>query len=215
MAMARIRVTAADRLERAARPAGAEDRQAPDVEGGIRGLPNRFSRPMRRLFKTSGLAMGMMAALLILVTACDEASTTDTEPGSRPDLPEIGAEEFEAHLETIGRPAVVNVWASWCLPCRSEAPLLNEAFAEYGDRIEFIGVDVQDNQADAKAFLAEFGLDFDHFFDPNREIPARHGGIGTPITFFFAPDGELVTTHNGVIDERALALNIDELLARS
>jgi cytochrome c biogenesis protein CcmG/thiol:disulfide interchange protein DsbE len=159
--------------------------------------------------------MGLLAVLMILVTACGGASTTDTEPGTRPDLPEIEAEEFETLLETTDRPAVVNVWASWCLPCRSEAPLLNEAFAEYGDRIEFIGVDVQDNQADAKAFLAEFGLDFDHFFDPNREIPARYGGIGTPITFFFAQNGELATTHNGVIDERALALNIDELLARS
>jgi hypothetical protein len=93
--------------------------------------------------------------------------------------------------------------------------LLNEAFAEYGDRIEFIGVDVQDSQADAKAFLAEFGLEFDHFFDRNREIPAAYSGIGTPITFFFGPGGELLNTHNGVIDERTLALNIDELLATS
>lgn len=108
----------------------------------------------------------------------------------------------------------MNVWASWCLPCRAEAPLLNEAFAAYGDRVEFIGIDVQDNQPDAKAFLDEFGLDFDHFFDRNREIPNAYGGIGTPVTFFFAASGELVSTHNGVIDERTLALNIDDLLAR-
>lgn len=136
-------------------------------------------------------------------------------PGAsdRPDLPAITAEEFEQHLETIDRPAVVNVWASWCLPCRSEAPLLNEAFAEYGDRIEFIGIDVADDQADAKAFLDEFGLNFAHFFDRSREIPAAYNGIGTPITFFFGPNGELFNTHNGVVDERTLALNIDELLA--
>ena len=136
------------------------------------------------------------------------------ESGSREDLPATTADQFKEHLETIDRPAVVNVWASWCLPCRSEAPLLDEAFSIYGDRVEFIGIDVQDNQTDAKAFLAEFGLDFDHFFDRDREIPNAYGGIGTPITFFFAPDGELVSTHNGVIDERTLALNIDELLNR-
>lgn len=156
-----------------------------------------------------------LAAILIFAAACGGASTADddTTTGSRADLPEIGAEQFQAHLESIDRPTLVNVWASWCLPCRSEAPLLNEAFAEYGDRIEFIGVDVQDTQADAKEFLAEFGLDFDHFFDRDREIPAEYGGIGTPITFFFGPNGELVNTHNGVVDERTLALNIDELLA--
>ena len=153
----------------------------------------------------------MVTALAFVVVACGDGA----EPGAtvRPDLPPITAEEFEAHLETIDRPAVVNVWASWCLPCRSEAPLLNEAFAQYGDQIEFIGVDVADNQTDAKAFLEEFGLDFDHFFDRNREIPAAYNGIGTPITFFFGPNGELVNTHNGVVDERTLALNIDELLA--
>lgn len=129
-----------------------------------------------------------------------------------PDLPETSAVEFEAHLESLDRPAVVNVWASWCLPCRSEAPLLEQAHAEYGDAIEFIGIDVQDSQAGAKEFLAEFGLGFDHFFDREREIPNHYGGLGTPITLFFAPGGELVERHNGVIDERTLAIHIDELL---
>ena len=154
----------------------------------------------------------LLGAFVIVVSACGQAA--QLEPGLREDLPAITADQFTGHLATIDRPVVVNVWASWCIPCRSEAPLLDEAFTIYGDRVEFIGIDVQDNQADAKAFLAEFGLHFDHFFDRNREIPNAYGGIGTPITFFFAPGGELVNTHNGVIDERALALNIDELLTR-
>jgi len=127
------------------------------------------------------------------------------------DLPEITAEEFAAHLEALERPAVVNVWASWCMPCRSEAPLLNRAHAEYGDRVEFIGIDVQDSQAGAKQFLAEFGLEFTHFFDRDRVIPNHYGGFGTPITFFFAPHGELMRTHNGVIDEQTLAVNLDDV----
>lgn len=156
--------------------------------------------------------MAIVGVISIFVSACGASE----EPGSieREDLGAITAAEFETLLETIDKPAVVNVWASWCLPCRSEAPLLNQAFSVYGERVEFIGIDVQDNQADAKAFLDEFGLDFDHFFDRNREVPNAYGGIGTPITFFFATGGELVTTHNGVIDERTLALNIDDLLAR-
>lgn len=151
--------------------------------------------------------------ILFLVSACSGGSVIDPDVESRPDLPETNDETFALYLESLERPAIVNVWASWCLPCRSEAPLLNTAFAEYGDELEFIGIDVQDSQRDAKEFLAEFGLDFDHFFDANRSVPNSLGGIGTPITFFFAPHGELFRTHNGIVDGRTLALNIDELMA--
>jgi cytochrome c biogenesis protein CcmG, thiol:disulfide interchange protein DsbE len=154
----------------------------------------------------------MLRKLLVLslvLSACGGGASEETLEVD--DLPVIGAAEFESHLADLDRPAVVNVWASWCLPCRSEAPLLDEAHAQHGDEIEFIGIDVQDSQPAAKDFLAEFGLEFTHFFDRNRAIPNFYGGLGTPITLFFAPHGELVTIHNGVIDERTLALNIDEL----
>lgn len=151
--------------------------------------------------------------LMLILAACGGVvAAGPDDPGGRLDLPETTSEEFEAHLADIDRPAVVNVWASWCLPCRSEAPLLNAAFEQYGTQIEFIGVDVEDNQKDAKAFLAEFGLEFDHFFDRDREVVNFYGGFGTPVTFFFASNGELFKTHSGILDERTLALNIDELL---
>jgi cytochrome c biogenesis protein CcmG/thiol:disulfide interchange protein DsbE len=144
----------------------------------------------------------------VITAAC---GTPGGDGADLSDLPETNAAEFEAYLAEIDGPAVVNVWASWCIPCRSEAPLLDQAHAEYGDEIEFIGIDVQDSQPAAKDFLAEYGLKFDHFFDPNRSIPNHYGGLGTPITMFFAANGELLTLHNGVIDERTLAVNIDEL----
>lgn len=153
-----------------------------------------------------------MCATALLVVGC--GTPRESVATGRADLPTVTAASFSVRLSQLERPAVVNVWASWCLPCRSEAPLLDQAYSRYGDRVEFIGIDVQDNQADAKKFLDEFGLPFDHFFDRNREIPNAYGGIGTPITFFFAPGGELVHTHNGVIDDRTLALGIDELLSR-
>ena len=153
-----------------------------------------------------------LAVIALVIAACSPGAADSPDVSAIPDLVETDAQSFAAHLETIDRPAVVNVWASWCLPCRSEAPLLNTAFEEYGDQVEFIGVDVQDTQNGAKEFLAEFGLEFDHFFDRNRTVPNSLGGIGTPITFFFGPRGELIATHNGIVDERTLALNIDELL---
>ncbi len=148
----------------------------------------------------------------LVVAACGGA---DIDISDVPDLPAVTVPEFTAMLADDPRPAVVNVWASWCVPCRSEAPLLRAANAEFGDRVRFIGVNVQDTQEGAKRFIAEFGLDgFPHVFDPDRRIPAVLGGIGVPITYFVAPGGEVIETHVGVIDERTLALGIDELLRR-
>lgn len=149
--------------------------------------------------------------VVLVVSACGSGELAGQELA---DLPLITGEELAAKLAESDKPAVVNIWASWCGPCRSEAPLLTAAHAAYGDEIDFIGVDVQDNQADAKNFIAEFGLDFTHYFDRERSVPEFYGGFGTPITFFFDDTGTLVDTHLGVIDERALALGIDEIASR-
>lgn len=156
------------------------------------------------------LVMRLMV-LILIVSACARSAASET---NLPDLPPITGQELQSNLEDLGRPAVVNVWASWCPPCRSEAPLLKAAQKEFGDRVEFIGVDVQDNQIDAKAFISEFGLSFNHFFDRDRSVPNYFGGVGTPVTFFFDSEGTLVDTHLGVIDGRGLALGIDEILGR-
>jgi len=158
--------------------------------------------------------MGRKFAILVLIPAllagCARPATSAND---LEELPEVTVTDFEAHLAGLDRPAVVNVWASWCLPCRSEAPLFKQASETVGREIEFIGVDVQDSQVEARQFVAEYGLTgIDHFFDPNRAIPNHFNAFGTPITFFFAPGGELVRAHEGIVDERTLALNIDELL---
>lgn len=148
--------------------------------------------------------------MALLATACTPVADPDIDHIS--DLPEVTVADFEAHLAGLETPALVNVWASWCGPCRAEAPLLTQAHAEFGNQIAFIGVDVQDTQTGAKQFLAEFGLDFDHFFDRDRSIPNHFGAFGVPVTMFFGPQGDLISVHNGVIDERTLAINIDELI---
>ncbi len=125
------------------------------------------------------------------------------------------AAEINALLEDSTQPVVLNIWASWCIPCRSEAPLLERAFAEFGDEVRFIGVNVADTQSGAQGFIAEFGLSFENLFDAPRAVPAALGGSGVPLTFFFASGGELVHYQPGVIDERMLALQIDEILARA
>lgn len=110
---------------------------------------------------------------------------------------------------------MLNVWASWCIPCRSEAPLLDSAAVAFGDEVRFIGLNVRDSQQDAREFVAEFLADapIEHLFDRTGDVPPAIGGnTAVPLTFFFDADGSLDHLHTGVIDERGLALQIDELL---
>lgn len=150
--------------------------------------------------------------ILVILSACASPQSTTAIPL----IPETTPAEVRALLAASPHPVVLNVWASWCVPCRSEAPLLREAHGEHGNAVTFVGVAIRDSQDAARAFIAEFALDgFDHLFDPSAAVPADLGGFGVPITFFFAAGGHPVAVHNGVIDERTLVLLIDEALAAS
>jgi cytochrome c biogenesis protein CcmG/thiol:disulfide interchange protein DsbE len=162
---------------------------------------------------TLAYRFSIFVALILIVSACADGGPVGDPPPS-PRIPSLTADQFEEILVGSETPALVNVWASWCIPCRSEAPLLRQAHAAFGDEIRFIGINIRDTQDAAQAFLEEFGIDFENFFDPQRRIPAALGGSGVPLTYFFAPGGELVYFQPGVIDERTLALQIDELTRR-
>ena len=146
---------------------------------------------------------------LLVLSAC----SSTVAPADVPELPPIDGPTLDEIL-AADAPLVLNVWASWCIPCRSEAPLLTAAHARFGDEVRFIGVDIEDTQDGARRFIAEFGLEFDNFFDRNGTVRGALGGVGVPITYFFAPGGDLIYTHSGVIDERTLSLQIDEILHR-
>ena len=157
-----------------------------------------------------GRRVGTLTVLLLVVAvACSPHSVSIDDV---PPLTEIGPEEVSALLAGSDRPVVLHIWASWCVPCRSEAPLLREGAATFGDEVRFIGIAVKDGQNDARSFLAEFGLtDFEHYLDPDQSVPADLAGFGVPQTYFFAPGGELMYRHVGAIDERTLALRVDDL----
>jgi len=154
--------------------------------------------------------ISLLAAVALGAAACSTASVPFDDIAPLAPITPAGVQTL---LADSPHPVVLNVWASWCTPCRSEAPLLRAAAAETAGSIRFVGIDVRDEQEGARRFIAEFGLDgFEHYFDPSGSVPAALGGIGVPLTYFFSSDGELVTVHRGVIDERTLALQIDELL---
>jgi cytochrome c biogenesis protein CcmG/thiol:disulfide interchange protein DsbE len=155
----------------------------------------------------------VLLTLVVGATACSSTQTA-TEVAAPA---EVTSDEFQDILLSSTEPIVLNVWASWCIPCRSEAPLLSRAADGFGDEVRFIGLDVRDTASGASGFIAEFyeATPIEHYADPGGQIPIDLGGNrGVPLTFFYAPGGDLVFLHPGIIDERTLALQIDELLAR-
>ncbi len=152
----------------------------------------------------------------LVAAACAAGTSRDISIDDVPPLPVVTTAEMNDLITSSDLPVVLNVWASWCIPCRSEAPLLSSAASDLEGRVRFVGLNIQDSQENARAFIAEFYPDapIEHYADPDGRIPADLGsGPGIPITFFYEAGGVLREIHIGVIDERTLALQIDELLA--
>lgn len=95
-----------------------------------------------------------------------------------------------------GKPVVLNFWASWCGPCADEAPVLQDAARRYGERIAFIGVDVQDVDSDAQAFIRKYGVSYPNGSNNAGPISIQYGMRGVPETYFIAPDGRLIRKWN-------------------
>jgi cytochrome c biogenesis protein CcmG, thiol:disulfide interchange protein DsbE len=139
----------------------------------------------------------------------DNASQAPLLPASADELPAMDPPTFERLLRQLeGTPVLVNFWGSWCPPCREEMPRLVAAHHEYGDRVQFIGVDVLDSRAEAIAFMDEFDMTFPSVFDPPDEIKTALGLLGQPVTVFYDRDGRFVRSWAGPIPAKVLQRNL-------
>jgi cytochrome c biogenesis protein CcmG, thiol:disulfide interchange protein DsbE len=110
-----------------------------------------------------------------------------------------GADAYAKRIEELrGYPIVVNVWASWCGPCRFEFPVLQKLSARYGKRIAFLGINSQDSEDAASTFLREEPVPYPNYSDPDEEIKGSLGATrGFPDTAFYDETGELVYLKQG------------------
>ena len=111
--------------------------------------------------------------------------------------------------ELEGIPVLLNFWASWCIPCREEAPLLQEGWRRYGRQgVLFLGLDMQDLTEDARDFLREFSITYPTIREPLNEVARTYGTTGVPETFFISGEGQIVSHVTGVLSEEQLAAGV-------
>jgi len=160
----------------------------------------------------------IVAAVALLATACAAGTPELDLDSSAPPMP-IPAESLApikaADLEGIlmglrGTPVVVNIWASWCAPCRAEAPLLQRASVDFAGEVTFLGIASNDRVDDAAEFLERFEITYPNLLDVTGEVTTLLEMTGFPTTYVFGRDGKLRAKVTGGISERQLAAVVDD-----
>ena len=147
-----------------------------------------------------------------------EAIPTETiSENLAPDFTVTDAEGNEVKLSDFrGKGVVLNFWASWCGPCKSEMPHFQKAYEEYGDDVTFLMVNMStafgDTKADAEKTLTDGGYTFPVYYDTNSECAYGYGVTAIPMTFFIDKNGNLVSGKTGMISEADLQRRILTIL---
>lgn len=139
---------------------------------------------------------GVLAALAVAVTACGDDGADGLPDVTLPALEADG----ELDVATLSGPAVVNLWAVWCVPCTEELPDFQRASEDHPE-VRFIGVDETGFGEDARSveFLADLGVTYEQFVDPDGELSAEVAVTELPATLVVDADGEIAWSHQGQV----------------
>lgn len=173
-----------------------------------------------RVRRLGGLVLGVVVGVVLMLAALDQPALPEFTPSGTPlalpaegEFPAVSLKAFEGIVVgQRGTPVVVNLWASWCAPCRTEMPLLQKASEEYAGRVVILGVASKDDPDAARSFLEKFGLRYPNVFDATGGVRVRLGLTAFPTTYVFSAAGALTARVSGGISEQRLAALIEDAL---
>lgn len=149
-------------------------------------------------------------------TPQDSDAPTETEP-SKVEAPDFTVEDADGEKvklsDYVGKPIVLNFWASWCSPCKSEMPEFNEAWEELDGEVQFLMVNMTDGAREtvdtAKEYVEGQGFSFPVFFDTGSEAAMAYSAYSLPTTYFIDAEGYVVARAVGAIDGDTLQKGLD------
>lgn len=147
-------------------------------------------------------------------TSSEETDSGENAAETAPDFTMTNASGEEVKLsDFFDKPVVLNFWASWCGPCKSEMPHFEDAYQKYGEDINFVIVNLTDGAREtvenASDFIEEQGYTFPLYFDTNTEGAMTYGTYSIPVTYFIGADGVPVAQANGALDAATLQKGLD------
>jgi thiol-disulfide isomerase/thioredoxin len=149
-----------------------------------------------------------VAAVALVLAACGGRD----DHAALPDVTLPGLHDGAAALDVgaLKGPAVINLWATWCQPCRKELPAFQQVSAARPD-VRFVGVDIAEDAATARDYLAGLGVTFDQYLDPRGELSDGLGTAVLPVTVVVDAAGRVATEHVGPMSVADLERAIGEV----
>ena len=161
-----------------------------------------------------GLGLGLLTLLYLRDNRPGQPSIDMAQAGRLPAAPKAGSAAPDFDLESLsgerlrlqdlsGKPVVINFWATWCIPCEAEMPLLQESY-ERNPGLEVLAINFAEPSADVQAFVDKHGLTFDILLDPRAIVQSLYRVRGYPTTYFVDGEGVIQGVHIGVLSQRQL-----------